>query len=61
MKIPRDLDSDDLLKLLKPFGYFATRQTGSYIRLTSTLKGQHHVTVPRHDPIKIGTLSSILY
>jgi predicted RNA binding protein YcfA (HicA-like mRNA interferase family) len=60
MKIPRDLNSDELIKLLKPFGYKATGQTGSHIRLTTEEKGQHHITVPHHDPIKIGTLSAIL-
>jgi predicted RNA binding protein YcfA (HicA-like mRNA interferase family) len=60
MKIPRDLNSDDIIKLLKPFGYKSTRQTGSHIRLTTEEKGQHHITVPHHDPIKIGTLSAIL-
>jgi hypothetical protein len=29
--------------------------------LTSSFKGtEHHVTVPRHKPLKVGTLSSIL-
>ncbi|NYE57789.1 putative RNA binding protein YcfA (HicA-like mRNA interferase family) [Carboxydothermus ferrireducens DSM 11255] len=35
-----------------------TRQTGSHIRLTTTLKGEHHVTIPLHDPLKIGTLNN---
>jgi predicted RNA binding protein YcfA (HicA-like mRNA interferase family) len=60
MKIPRDLNSDDIIKLLKPFGYKSTRQTGSHIRLATEEKGQHHITVPNHDHIKIGTLSAIL-
>lgn len=60
MKIPRDLNSDDLIKLLKPYGYETTRQAGSHIRLTTEKMGQHHVTVPHHNPIKIGTLAAIL-
>jgi hypothetical protein len=28
--------------------------------LTSTLAGEHHVTVPNHRPIKVGTLIGIL-
>ncbi len=61
MKTPRDLTGADLIKLLKKFGYQITRQTGSHIRL-SKLDGKtrHHITVPNHAPIKIGTLSSIL-
>lgn len=31
------------------------------MRLTSNLKGtQHHITIPAHDALKIGTLSQIL-
>ncbi|HEY9676307.1 MAG TPA: type II toxin-antitoxin system HicA family toxin [Waterburya sp.] len=35
--------------------YEVSRQTGSHIRLTSQRNGEHHITVPAHDPIKIGT------
>jgi hypothetical protein len=34
--------------------------TGSHIRLTTLQLGEHHITIPNHDPLKIGTLSSIL-
>ncbi len=37
-----------------------TRQTGSHIRLTTQENGEHHLTIPAHDPIKVGTLNSIL-
>ena len=47
-------------KIVEQFGYQITRQTGSHIRITTKEKGVHHVTVPNHDPLKIGTLSSIL-
>ena len=60
MRIPRDLTGQDLIKYLKPYGYIVTRQTGSHIRLTTEQNGQHHITVPNHDPLKIGTLSAIL-
>jgi predicted RNA binding protein YcfA (HicA-like mRNA interferase family) len=60
MKIPRDISGEDLIKLVKPYGYIVTRQTGSHIRLSTEQNGQHHITVPRHDPLKIGTLASIL-
>ncbi|MBN8767519.1 MAG: type II toxin-antitoxin system HicA family toxin [Thiobacillus sp.] len=43
-----------------PLGYATTRQTGSHIRLTSTAHGEHHITLPNHDPLKIGTLAAIL-
>lgn len=60
MKIPRDLSGQDLIKYLKPYGYTITRQTGSHIRLTTDQNGQHHITIPNHDSLKIGTLSSII-
>ncbi len=60
MKIPRDISGEDLIKLVKPYGYVVTRQTGSHIRLSTEQNGQHHITIPHHDPLKIGTLASIL-
>ena len=60
MKLPRDLTGTELVKALRPLGYRVTRQTGSHIRLTCDTPKQHHITVPAHDPLKIGTLSGIL-
>lgn len=60
MKIPRDLTGGELIKKLKKFGYLTSRQSGSHIRLTTNLKGEHHLTIPNHNPLKIGTLSGIL-
>ena len=59
-KIPRDITGYELIKLIEKFGYQITRQTGSHIRLTTTENGIHHITVPNHKPLKIGTLSNIL-
>jgi predicted RNA binding protein YcfA (HicA-like mRNA interferase family) len=60
MKIPGDISGQELIKYLKPYGYTITRQTGSHIRLSTVQQGQHHITIPNHDPLKIGTLSAIL-
>jgi predicted RNA binding protein YcfA (HicA-like mRNA interferase family) len=60
VKFPRDLSSNQLIRLLSNFGYEITRQTGSHIRLTTQSNGHHHITVPAHDPLKIGTLNAIL-
>ena len=60
MKLPRDLSGADLAKALTRLGYRITRQTGSHLRLTTELPAQHHVTIPAHDPLKVGTLSGIL-
>jgi predicted RNA binding protein YcfA (HicA-like mRNA interferase family) len=60
MKLPRDLSGADLAKALTQIGYRITRQTGSHLRLTTDHPSQHHVTIPAHDPLKVGTLSGIL-
>lgn len=60
MKLPRDVSSAQLVKKLEHLGYRVTRQTGSHIRLTCDLPIQHHVTVPQHNPLRLGTLSGIL-
>jgi hypothetical protein len=44
LKVPRDLSSAALAKALSRVGCEVTR----------------HVTVPAHDPLKVGTLSGIL-
>lgn len=61
MRLPRDWSGEDLIKRLKKLGYEPTRQTGSHVRLTrSTEEEEHHVTVPLHRALRVGTLSSIL-
>jgi predicted RNA binding protein YcfA (HicA-like mRNA interferase family) len=61
VKLPRDLSGADLARLLRRFGYEITRQTGSHIRLTSVRNGpEHHLSIPRHNELRVGTLSSIL-
>jgi predicted RNA binding protein YcfA (HicA-like mRNA interferase family) len=41
-------------------GYQVTRQTGSHLRLTTLQAGEHHVTIPLHDALRVGTLAGIL-
>jgi predicted RNA binding protein YcfA (HicA-like mRNA interferase family) len=61
LKLPRDVSGDALVRSLRRFGYEITHQTGSHIRLTSNLKGmEHHVTIPAHRQLRIGTLAEIL-
>jgi predicted RNA binding protein YcfA (HicA-like mRNA interferase family) len=61
MKIPRDMGGEDLAALLGKYDYQITRQTGSHMRLTSTSRGpEHHVTIPEHKPLRVGTLHSIV-
>jgi len=60
MRLPRDLSGAELVRALGRVGYRVTRQTGSHARLTTDTPSQHHVTVPMHDALKIGTLAGIL-
>jgi predicted RNA binding protein YcfA (HicA-like mRNA interferase family) len=60
MKLPRDLAGLELAKALGKVGYRVSRQTGSHIRLTTEQPSQHHITIPAHDPLKLGTLAAIL-
>lgn len=60
-KIPRNISGRNLIKILSVYGYSVSRQTGSHIRLFSEYMGPCHIiTIPNHDPLKIGTLNSIL-
>ena len=49
-----------MVKALRVLGYERIRQDGSHIRLTTQLDGEFHVTVPNHQPIRVGTFKSIL-
>jgi len=56
MKIPRDVDASEVIRALRVLGYGTVRQEGSHIRLTTSLGGVHHLTIPNHRPLKTGTL-----
>ncbi len=61
MRLPRDVDGEDLIRRLRRRGHQVTRQVGSHVRLTATVRGQtHHVTIPLHRPLRVGTLRAIL-
>lgn len=61
MKIPINLSGKELIKLLEKFGYHVSRQKGSHVRLTlNNQKGTLYLTIPLHNPLKLGTLASIL-
>ena len=61
MKLPRDVSGEELAKALGKLGYVVTRQTGSHMRLSHRgAEGTHHLTIPRHRELKVGTLSRII-
>ena len=59
MRLPRDLSGEVLATRLTRLGYRVTRQTGSHVRLTTDQDGDHHITIPRHSALRVGTLSGI--
>jgi len=60
VRLPRDISGERLAGNLRTLGYRLTRQTGSHLRLTTDQRGEHHVTIPNHDPLRVGTLAGIL-
>jgi predicted RNA binding protein YcfA (HicA-like mRNA interferase family) len=61
MKLPRDVGGEELVQLLTRYGYRVARQTGSHMRLISSFKShEHRITIPRHKPLRVGTLNNIL-
>ncbi len=60
MRLPRDVSGSDLANRLKKYGYTITRQSGSHLRLTTLQNGEHHLTIPKHKDLRVGTLNAIL-
>ena len=62
MRTPRDLTGAEFARILRRrYEYQTQRQRGSHLWLVSTLKGyEHHVTIPLHDPLSVGTLNDLL-
>jgi predicted RNA binding protein YcfA (HicA-like mRNA interferase family) len=61
VRLPRDWSGLDLAKALVRLGYAIDHQTGSHLRLTKRSDvGEQHLTIPAHDPLKVGTLNGIL-
>ena len=62
MRMPRNLSGSALATLLRrKYGYNFVRQRGSHMRLVSTIMGyEHYVSVPQHNPVRVGTLDEIL-
>ena len=54
------MSGTELARALQRVGYRVTRQTGSHVRLTTSERGEHHVTIPNHESLRAGTLASVL-
>ena len=60
MRSPKDVNARDIIKVLERYGYVVIRQEGSHIRIGKTESGKiHKVTIPNHNPMKIGTFQRI--
>ncbi|MBU2602372.1 MAG: type II toxin-antitoxin system HicA family toxin [Actinobacteria bacterium] len=60
MRLPRDVSGEEFARALNGLGYVVTRQTGSHMRLSTSLGGEHHITIPKHDSLRVGTLAAVL-
>jgi predicted RNA binding protein YcfA (HicA-like mRNA interferase family) len=61
MRLPRDTNAQQLVTALGRLGYQMTRITGSHIRLTKEgTSGEYHITIPDHNPLRVGTLNAIV-
>jgi predicted RNA binding protein YcfA (HicA-like mRNA interferase family) len=55
------ISGEDLIRVLRKFGYEIARQKGSHVRLRNEAEPQRlPVTVPLHKELAPGTLKSIL-
>lgn len=60
IRIPRDIGAKHLISKLSKLGYEVCRQKGSHITLKRSGQNEHTVFIPNHNPIRMGTLNSIL-
>ncbi len=61
MKIPRDLSGAQLVKVLcRDCDYQIVHQEGSHIILQTDAPSHQRLSVPNHNPLRVGTLNGIL-
>ena len=61
MKTPRDLSGQALVKILcHSWDYAKLKQEGSHIILQTETPSRQRIPVPDHNPLRLGTLNSIL-
>jgi predicted RNA binding protein YcfA (HicA-like mRNA interferase family) len=61
VKIPRDVAGRALVKhLCKKWDYSVMKQEGSHIILQTETPSRQRIPVPDHNPVRLGTLNSIL-
>ena len=61
MKVPRDLSGSQLIKVLcRDWDYRTIHQEGSHVILQTETPGHQRLSVPNHNPLRVGTLNAIL-
>lgn len=61
VKLPRDVDGPQFVRALqRRLDYVVVRQRGSHIRVATQRDGVYEETVPRHFPIGLKSLESLL-
>ena len=60
MKLQRGVSGDRVIRMLKHLGYSEIHQKGSHVKVRHPGPPAHTITVPLHNPLKIGTLHGIL-
>ena len=61
MKVPRDLSGSQLIKVLcRDWDYHTIHQEGSHVILQTETPGHQRLSVPNHNPLRVGTLNGIV-
>jgi predicted RNA binding protein YcfA (HicA-like mRNA interferase family) len=61
MKVPCDLSGAQLVKVLcRDWGYRVVHQEGSHIILQTDTPAYQRLSVPNHNPLRVGTLNRIV-
>jgi hypothetical protein len=60
VRLPRDVSGAELARALGHFGYEVVRKERGHLRLRTELGGQHHVSIPDHKELRVGTLAAVI-
>lgn len=60
MKVPADISPTDFASALSNLGYSVTNKSLRHVRLTTFLRGEHHVTVLDGSPLSAETVTAAL-
>ncbi len=61
MRIPRDVAGAHLAQVLcRKWQYRKVHQVGSHIILETSEPSHHRIAIPDHNPLRLGTLNSVL-